>query len=278
MTRKFQAALAAVLIGMAVVSTSGGQGKIVSKNEFIEYGSFNIKLLPDKKVRVVMLGDPRVIAKFENPRLDLNVSKFEGILFRDSKQSLVVQEATFSGDVIATVTSPSAKTTSANQTAKIQSSLVNYIGSNSTFTSPGKLTIVRSDPAAGEVLTMSGNSGWLRTFSQRPAASAKLGFEAAELNGAVQFRLIDSLDENGKPQSSSIVGRADRATYDSKASRIVLTGNVHLEGDHPLMIGDINASKVELILDAKGEVEEIDVIGAPATATIGKKPPAARQP
>lgn len=276
MTRKFKAALGAVIMATAFAAISGGQGKIVSKNEFIDFGSFNVKLLPNKKVRLTMLGAPRVVAKFENPRLDLNVAKFEGILFRDAKNILVVEEATFSGDVQATITAPSAKSATAYQTAKIESALVHFASSNSTFTSPGKLTITRTDPSAGEVLTMTGNSGWLRTFAQRPSTASKLGFESAELNGSVQFKLVDSLDENGKPLSATIFGRASRATYDHKASKIVLSGNVHLDGDHPLMIGQIDAAKVELILDVNGEVEEIDVTGTPATATMGMKPPAER--
>ncbi len=273
-------------IGLAMLAAAIGfaQQAQRSNNEFYFFEEFKAKLLAGGKIQLSVVGKP-IRADLKAQALKLEALLFEGVMVRAKAQNLAIATATISGNVNLTIIRPSSsKIAGLNQTVEIQSAKISYVGATNTVTSPGAVSIERSDVSASETMNLSAGSSEARLF-EPGISSARSPFSSLHLDGGVKGSLVGIameegkpvLDSNKKPKKTEINLTCTSLRYDDHAGKMTLSGNVKLWGDHPMLFGNIDAKQVVLIFSAVGEIDEIIVTGEPASTTITRKPPPARK-
>lgn len=127
-----------------------------------------------------------------------------------------------------------------------------------------------SDANSGK-LTLSGGVAMASTDTLTGAVStlkcprAEVDFEERQPKNSVLTGGV-TLTRTRKDASGShlLTATADRMNILGR-TRIIMSGHVHIHGNEPTLLGDMDASKATVFLDDKGSPTEIDMDGEPGT-------------
>lgn len=268
MARFRRGAFGAACIAIAAILSAQTANR--GNKEFYQFQSFNAKLVGEGKVRLTVVGSP-LKADLRSQRISFTAAKFVGDVVQ-KKGAMEIVVADITGNVSMTAERPSSqKASEGNQTVRFDTQSVHFDGPAQVATFPGQVTLNRVDKPAAESLTVTASSGSATLYPT--GESGRSALKSLRFAGPVTLKAVSSATEDGKAVTHVVHGRADRLDYDDAAGKLTLTGRVAIEGDHPLIFGNITATRVVLTLGPTGEIDEIDIVGDPAVTNLDRKPP-----
>ena len=175
--------------------------------------------------------------------------------------------------------------TANQQRIRMESEVLNYSGGaeKGTMTIPEKLRLETNSRGVqlveqpdksvknkrfARTVEVKGSSGIVNLY--QPVKVSSMALDNGSLEGPVTFviHISEQLDGAKEPTLSDITGRADRVTFDFKGAtkKLVLLGNVHVEGQGDTYSGESNASDMTITLDEALQPTKFEFNGNPATA------------
>lgn len=283
--KKLLCRYAALIGGTLLLAPAVVVGQTASINDiFAQYRDINARLIGGGKIRLVVTGNP-MKATFGLQKMRIAAAKFEGVVSRSAQGPATLHSAAISGKAHWEIDRPSANRQSTQlQTMILDTETASYDGATQVVRATQTVDFRREDPAAGETMAIRAASGDVTLLGPNAPSTSRIGARHMEFRGPVTMTMKGpviedgkpALDANGRPIVGTVNGRADRLEYRDETGKFILTGNVRIDGNHPLLFGNIDASKVEILMDAAGRIVEIDVIGSPAVTEITRRPPPRR--
>lgn len=244
-------AVASVAIASSATAMIQGPGGL----DITGFDEWNAKRLPDGSIRVSVTGTP-VVSNWTSQGLQLKgaelivTAKNEKLVSAQMKGGITFT-AKQGGDTMV-VTTPSATYTDGDQRLEV----------------PGTLTLDRKT-AKGETTYAKGTGGTV--FIDRNSKSTDL-IKTAELRGPISFKMtgtrVDSETKKNVPYFVNASG--NRLTYSETERKVVLAGNVEVDGNDPAFIGRMEGiERVEITLTETREIDTISLKGDPARTRVG---------
>lgn len=271
--RNSRLALALGLITAASFSfaPNGAQGtRFADKAGNMEIvGIKNLKLMPKENA---FRASGTLRGTWKSQGLTLEAKTIEGKLKVEGNSRTLLKGTLGGGVEVTAVRNSSNPASNQKQTVNIKSTTATYDGNGQIVQADGGIDMHSSDPGAEQELDASGSSGTVNLTEMGSKAGV---VSSAVLKGPVKMKMRGKAEttENGKTTRAPffIDGRGDRMEYSSTARTIVLTGNVHIDGDHPSIMGSIDAIKAIITLSATGDVESLEFEGEPGRTVYEEK-------
>lgn len=207
----------------------------------------------------------KVVATFAKQRIQLEASMIVGQVLISGGSAFDLREADLTGGVTTTVERDSGLAGSkAPQTTTINASSAHFDAQKSTVSSLGAISFINVDPPLSRTLKATGSKGTI-TLSESPKANN--GVSKAVIEGPVTIEMRGVRDEKNEKTGKVgkvpylVTGRGARMVYDATLRTVTLTGDVRIDGDDPVLGGDLRATKAVLTMDGKGEIVSVDFEG-----------------
>lgn len=223
------------------------------------------------KFTVATAAGKKLLATWSKENINLEAGALECLVVLDKAKAYRLQTAEMTGGILADFVRASANAQSKEaQKATIRAGEASYDGDKDTVTVRSNVTLVRTDPGAGQSMTATGSSGTIQLSEQGAAANA---VSAATLNGPVKLTMTGVRDgDDGKPVKYALNGFGDKMVFNDAARTIVFSGNVRISGDDPSLGGDISGVRIATVqLTKNGEIESIELEGDPGKTVVQDK-------
>lgn len=220
-----------------------------------------------------------IIAEWKKQGRYMEAASIEGVVVRGAGGALSLESATLSGGIVVRQTRPSANSVSSvPQIVKLTSASATYAAKEDLWTLRGGVSATQTDEGARQSFSITGQTGSV-AFRASGAAGPAGAIREASISDSVKLKL-QSARQTPDPkdpkktiwQTRTVDGRADRIEYDSAARTLKLIGNVHLEGDDPVILGELSAVSATLTLDERGKPVKLELEGDPGVTRIRRKP------
>lgn len=250
-----------LLAAVTSVALASGAGAIIQSEllgmKITGWSDFNYSVLAGGNLRVTVTGRPfgewpKQGLSLRSSEVTLVASKNRDLISADMKGGITFTSKK-SGEVM-TVTAPSARYTDADQKLVV----------------PGSITLDRKT-ANGDTVLAKGSGGTV--FIDRNAKDADM-VKSAELTGPIDFRMTSKrTDPETKKDTSYFVSAAgNNLTYSEANRKIILSGDVKVDGNDPSFIGTMSGvDRIEITLTENREIESVDLKGDPAKTVIEQK-------
>lgn len=241
-----------LLAGIACAQTINFSDK-AGKMTLTRITSWSTRLNPGNILHFKALGH-KLHGEWANLGLKVDADSIEGDAKRvgavGTGSSLELQNATLTGGVHLVVDQKGQVVTMDCASAVIKSD-----GTVMNVTLEGGVIIDREAPATGEKLHATGSHGSAQVTMANGLGKATL-FGPVTIDMNRKSTQATTTHVNAKAKKLDINRTADPST-------IILTGDVVIQGNDPVIAGDIRASRAVILVDAKGNVIGIDADGDP---------------
>jgi lipopolysaccharide export system protein LptA len=220
-----------------------------------------------------------IVAEWKKQGRYMESASIEGVASRGAGGALSLVSATLSGGVVVRQTRQSANSASTiPQVVKLASASANYVAKDDRWTLDGGVTATQTDEGARQNFTITGQAGAVSLQTTGTSGPAGAIREAA-ISGSVKLKLqsaqraADPKDPQKSVWQTRVVdGRADRIEFDASKRTLKLLGNVHIEGDDPVVFGELDATSATLTLDERGKPIRLELEGEPGVTHIKRRP------
>lgn len=275
---------ASILLLATTVAQTDQKPVLTSKDLTVWAKSWSSEGLGDNRFRFTAKGSPvTAIAQGEGKTLKAN--SIVGEIVRAQGGKLYLDNATLSGEMYAKqIKASESGDKDALQTTELTAASANYTRDGEKWTLHNGVKVYQTDPAVARVVDIKGKEGTVFLFGVDKPKKTRFPVKSGNLSGGVTFtikgryRETDEKTKQAKWVNYTTTGNADRLELLESEGTLTLIGNVNVNGDAPVFMGDMSGSKITITFNADGKPIRVegDAEDRPGTTIIGRKPPVRR--
>lgn len=263
--------LIAPLLASALVTQSGTFADD-QNNMRLTFRQWNVQQTSANQIQFRVSGAPAT-GSWRSQGLQLGAQSIDGKANRGKTGGYVLQEADLKGNVRVTLLRKEVvEGTTLERSTVLTSNEASFRGDaqSGTLNLSGTLTVTSALPNQRQWMQLTGTGG---SFDIDLTPGTARPVRSGEVRGPVTLRMISRRrNAAGQTEETDVTASGRSLRLAQNGQQILLTGDVRVSGKGAAILGQMQADKIEILLDDKGFVTQINAEGAPGTAQIRETP------